>query len=55
MEPNPALDQPGEATEATAGRSVAVPDRPALEGLEDKWVQRWRDEKTYAFDRTKTR
>ena len=35
--------------------STAVPDKPALEGLEDKWRQRWSDEQTYAFDRTKTR
>ncbi|MEY2426966.1 MAG: valyl-tRNA synthetase, partial [Actinomycetota bacterium] len=35
--------------------SRAVPDKPALEGLEDKWRQRWDADGTYAFDRTKTR
>ncbi|QYJ04362.1 valine--tRNA ligase [Nocardioides panacisoli] len=35
--------------------AVAVPDKPALEGLEDKWAQRWKDEGTYAFDRTQPR
>ena len=28
-----------------------VPDRPALEGLEDKWQERWRADGTYAFVR----
>ncbi|MEY2397045.1 MAG: valyl-tRNA synthetase, partial [Actinomycetota bacterium] len=35
--------------------STAVPDKPALEGLEDKWRERWETDGTYAFDRTKTR
>ncbi len=56
MENNPAPDLPGKTTEAApAGRSVVVPDKPALEGLEAKWVQRWQDDETYKFDRTKTR
>jgi valyl-tRNA synthetase len=44
-------------SEATAGtsRAVVVPDKPALEGLEATWSQRWKAERTYAFDRTKTR
>jgi valyl-tRNA synthetase len=32
-----------------------VPDKPALEGLEAKWGRQWRDDDTYAFDRSKTR
>ncbi|MGN6131740.1 MAG: valine--tRNA ligase, partial [Nocardioidaceae bacterium] len=40
---------------ATAARAVVVPDKPALEGLEEKWAQRWRAEETYAFDRTHPR
>jgi valyl-tRNA synthetase len=32
-----------------------VPDKPALEGLEDKWRARWEAEGTYRFDRTKPR
>jgi valyl-tRNA synthetase len=35
--------------------STAVPDKPALEGLEDKWRAKWEADGTYAFDRTKTR
>ena len=40
---------------ATAARAVVVPDKPALEGLEAKWAERWREDDTYAFDRTRTR
>jgi valyl-tRNA synthetase len=32
-----------------------IPDKPSLDGLEAKWRQRWADEGTYRFDRTKTR
>ncbi len=32
-----------------------MPERPALEGLEDKWSQQWESDRTYRFDRTKTR
>ena len=32
-----------------------VPDKPALEGLETKWQQRWEADGTYRFDRTKSR
>ncbi|MGH3509245.1 MAG: valine--tRNA ligase, partial [Nocardioidaceae bacterium] len=35
--------------------TVAVPDKPALEGLEATWSQRWRADDTYAFDRARTR
>jgi valyl-tRNA synthetase len=40
---------------STATRAVAVPDKPALEGLEEKWVTRWQEDQTYAFDRTQPR
>ncbi|WGX98394.1 valine--tRNA ligase [Nocardioides sp. L-11A] len=33
----------------------SVPDKPALEGLEEKWAQRWKDADTYGFDRTQPR
>ncbi len=55
MDTKPTPQQTGETTDATQGRSVVVPDRPALEGLEDKWVQRWEADGTYRFDRSKTR
>ena len=32
-----------------------VPEKPALEGIEEKWVARWAADDTYRFDRTKTR
>jgi valyl-tRNA synthetase len=35
--------------------AVVVPDKPALEGLEDKWAKQWEADQTYAFDRTKER
>ena len=36
-------------------RTPSVPDRPALEGLETKWQERWEAEGTYAFDRSRPR
>ncbi|GAA2104949.1 valine--tRNA ligase [Actinomadura alba] len=36
-------------------RSPSVPQKPSLDGLEDKWVRVWDDEGTYRFDRTKPR
>ena len=33
----------------------AVPDKPSLAGLEDKWGQRWEQDGTYRFDRTAER
>jgi valyl-tRNA synthetase len=35
--------------------AVVVPDKPALEGLEDKWSQIWEAQGTYRFDRSKSR
>ncbi len=35
--------------------STTVPDKPTLEGLEDRWGPWWEDEGTYRFDRTATR
>src|SRR4051794_39563750 len=34
------------------GASVGAPDKPSLDGLEQKWVARWADSDTYAFDRS---
>src|SRR5688572_28673805 len=52
MPENPAPDLAPSTAEAGG---VVVPDRAALEGLEGKWVRRWREDGTYAVDRTKTR
>src|SRR3954466_9571309 len=35
--------------------TVRVPEKPSLEGLEDKWSAQWEAEGTYRFDRSKTR
>jgi len=35
--------------------SARVPEKPALEGLEDKWLEQWRREDTYAFVRPSSR
>jgi valyl-tRNA synthetase len=35
--------------------SIRVPEKPALEGLEDKWNARWEADATYRFDRTRSR
>ena len=34
---------------------MPVPEKPALEGLEDKWRTRWETDATYQFDRTRPR
>src|SRR3954469_4336169 len=34
------------------GASVGAPDKPSLDGLEQKWVARWADSDTYTFDRS---
>ncbi|MEW1964090.1 valine--tRNA ligase [Micrococcus sp. NPDC078436] len=47
-------DTPTDASPAPT-TAVAVPDRPALEGLEDKLTARWAEEGTYAFDPDTTR
>jgi valyl-tRNA synthetase len=36
----------------TEGR---LPDKPTLDGIEEKWAQVWEQDGTYRFDRTKTR
>ncbi len=48
--------QTTEASAADAGpRDPRVPDKPTVDGLEDRWAQVWQDEGTYLFDRRKTR
>ena len=34
---------------------IAVPEKPALEGLEQKWSERWETDALYRFDRTRPR
>jgi valyl-tRNA synthetase len=42
------------ADTASIGRAD-LPERPTLDGLEEKWSGRWQEEGTYAFDRSKDR
>ena len=45
----------GHTTPSATTRAAVVPEKPALEGLEAKWGERWKAEDTYAFDRTQPR
>jgi len=36
-------------------RPVSVPEKPALEGLEQKWMARWDEAAIYRFDRSRSR
>jgi valyl-tRNA synthetase len=38
-----------------ASHPIAVPDKPALEGLEAKWTARWEERGVYRFDRSRPR
>ena len=38
-----------------ASHPIDLPDKPALEGLEDKWNARWQEAGTYRFDRSRPR
>jgi len=42
-------------TDAPSASGAGVPEKPALEGLEDKWIERWKADDTYAFVRPATR
>ncbi|MEV5818229.1 valine--tRNA ligase [Micromonospora haikouensis] len=42
-------------TEPGRSARAGVPERPALDGIEDTWARRWQDDGTYAFDRSKAR
>ncbi|RJT81936.1 valine--tRNA ligase [Arthrobacter cheniae] len=44
-----------QGTDTPSPQSVSVPDKPALEGLEERLSRRWREDGTYAFDRDTTR
>src|SRR3954467_7518753 len=46
---------PNRAPDTSAVRAADVPERPALEGIEEKWSRIWDEQGTYRFDRSKTR
>jgi valyl-tRNA synthetase len=37
--------------DSTSSRAARIPERPSLDGLEEKWTGVWRSQDTYAFDR----
>lgn len=41
----------GMASDSTAAK-YSVPDKPTLDGLEDRWIQTWLAQGTYRFDRS---
>jgi len=34
---------------------MRLPEKPALEGLEQKWIERWEQSGVFRFDRTRPR
>ena len=40
---------------STPASHSRVPEKPTIDGVEDRWAQVWSDEGTYTFDATKTR
>src|SRR3954447_17550328 len=42
-------------TDTARTARAGLPERPSLDGLEDRWARRWQEEGTYAFDRSKER
>jgi valyl-tRNA synthetase len=42
-------------TDAPTSAGADVPEKPALEGLEDKWIARWKADDIYAFVRPASR
>jgi valyl-tRNA synthetase len=42
-------------TATTATAAVVVPEKVALEGLEEKWSAQWKSDDTYRFDRSQPR
>ena len=35
--------------------TTRVPEKPTIDGLEERWAQVWADQGTYSFDRSRTR
>ncbi len=42
-------------TAGAAARPPRIPEKPTLEGLEDRWDAAWEEQGTYRFDRTRSR
>ena len=37
---------------ASSQHAVTMPEKPSIDGLEDKWMRVWAEQGTYTFDRT---
>jgi len=42
-------------TPRLAAMTTGVPDKPTLEGIDERWAAHWETESIYRFDRTKNR
>src|SRR5436190_11108253 len=51
----PALRLPPMADGTSIAPEMSVPERPSIDGLEQKWGERWEADGTYRFDRSKGR
>ncbi len=49
------IAQPPASTPASSPSGWVVPERPVLEGLEDRWAKAWKAQGTYAFVRPECR
>ena len=51
------MDQQTTSPPAPTGppRDTRAPEKPSVDGLEDRWTQVWEEQGTYRFDRSKTR
>jgi valyl-tRNA synthetase len=54
-EPSDAPQRPPGSAPSRASGSARVPERPTLEGLEEKWSAQWEREGVYSFDRSAPR
>src|SRR5690606_14960439 len=49
------IEQPAATSTPTTPPSSLVPDKVSLDGLEERWDATWSEQRTYSFDRTKSR
>ncbi len=54
-EPAPGGGRPADRELSTAPERPTVPERPSLDGIEEKWAAIWQQHGTYLFDRTASR
>ncbi|HUC35551.1 MAG TPA: valine--tRNA ligase [Acidimicrobiales bacterium] len=49
------MNEPVQGAEASPVQGARIPERPSIDGLEDKWSRLWESQGTYRFDRNKIR